>query len=145
MNRERRLHYRHLADNRAIPIPPELGVFACLVLIERPVTAAFRDQTCHALVERGCLYGMAWGMDCVLWDDAFDIANLEQVGWGDIPDDRFVMSTWHDGDTLGEAMRYAKVDAALSYADVWLTDLLVLDLSAAAREARITEIFERAD
>lgn len=87
---------------------------------------------------------MAWGVDCWLWDDSIDEENLEQFDYGTIPDEQFVMTTWHSDDTLEEAVRFAKIDAVRAFDDSVLSDLLVLDFSDRAREARIRQIFETA-
>jgi hypothetical protein len=88
---------------------------------------------------------MAWGLDCSLWDDSVDYANIEKFETDEIPDEQFVMTTWHTDDTLEEVLRFAKIDAASSYADEPLTDLLVLDLRDEGRAERIEELFKAAE
>jgi hypothetical protein len=86
---------------------------------------------------------MAWGLDCSLWDDSVDYANIEKCGDGGIPDDQFVITTWHTGDTLEEVVRFAKIDAISSYTDEPLTNLLVLDLRDEGRAEVIKELFKK--
>jgi hypothetical protein len=43
----------------------------------------------------GCLYMMAWGIDCSIRDDAVDWANISDFDFKPIPPERFVMTTWH--------------------------------------------------
>ncbi len=69
----------------------------------------------------------AWGLDCTLWDDSVDYANLEQFSYGEIPEDRFVMTTWHDNEPLEEAIWFAKHSARHDAAD--LDTALIIDVS----------------
>ncbi|MBK6941551.1 MAG: hypothetical protein IPH13_15335 [Planctomycetes bacterium] len=51
---------------------------------------------------------VAWGVDCSSWDDSVDLANLERFDFGEIPDDRFVMTSWHEDVSLRDAMSFCK-------------------------------------
>lgn len=88
---------------------------------------------------------MAWGPDCSLWDDSIDLANIEKFKDRAIPDEQFVMTTWHEKETLQEVLRFAKIDAAVSYSNEPLNDLLVLDFSHENRAAFIEEAYDRAE
>ncbi len=135
------LHYQFVPDGENVIIPKRLRTFRALVLIERPTENAFRQDVSRLLVDEGCLYMMAWGQDCTLWDDSVDWAVLEKFDY-DVPDQNFVMTTWHDEDTLEEVLRYAKVDATQSYTDAKLEDLLILDFGTEARGAAIEALYE---
>ncbi len=117
--------------------------FKCLVLIERVISAAFRDAVSRDLVQNGCLYMMAWGLDCSLWDDAVDFAHLEQWEFQNSPDDQFVMTTWHDRETMAGVLSFAKIDARVSYAGETLDDLLILDISTVDRSELIKDLYAR--
>ena len=54
---------------------------------------------------------MAWGVECSSWDDSVDHANLEKFGFAEIPDDHFVMTTWHDREPVTEVFWFAKHNA----------------------------------
>lgn len=47
----------------------------------------------------------AWGAKCSLWDDAIDWAVLAAFPDG-IPDDRHIMTTWHEDDKLSDILNY---------------------------------------
>jgi hypothetical protein len=51
-----------------------------------------------ALVQSGCQYAVCAGHNCSSWDDSVDLANLEVDP--ELTDDKFVMTTWHSGDTV---------------------------------------------
>ena len=88
---------------------------------------------------------MAWGPDCSLWDDSIDWANIEKFKDRAIPDGQFVITTWHEKETLQEVLRFAKIDAAVSYSNEPLNDLLVLDFSHENRAAFIEAAYDRAE
>ena len=83
---------------------------------------------------------MAWGRDCSLWDDSVDWAFLEQYDYGEYPKDKFVMTTWHDDETLEDTLEFAKHNAI--HPDVQLEDLLVLDLSPKERRDHIETLYQ---
>ena len=51
---------------------------------------------------------MAWGADCNSWDDAVDFANIVRFLPSKVPQENFVVTTWHMGDSLAELFWYAK-------------------------------------
>ncbi|MEI8020407.1 MAG: hypothetical protein WCH39_19550 [Schlesneria sp.] len=63
------------------------------------------------LVDSGCLYAMTWGENSTVWDTSIDIANIEKFDYKEIPEDHFVMTTWHDSEPLSETMWFAKNNA----------------------------------
>ncbi|WP_165390264.1 hypothetical protein [Thalassococcus sp. S3] len=105
--------------------------FKCLVLIEREISNDYRNEVSAALVAAGCLYAVAWGLDCSMWDDAVDWAFLEHYNYGEQPEDRFVMTTWHDNETLEETVVFAK--NCTKYSDVKLENILILDFTQQER------------
>lgn len=85
---------------------------------------------------------MAWGVDCSLWHDSFDDAVYNKFG-ENIPNEQFVMTTSHENESIEDVLFYAKFNATLSYADVELEDLLIIDLGTKDREAEIWDIYRR--
>ena len=102
-----------------LQLPPEvlpvgdgpLRPFLAFIFIRDTVTPEWQWAISKWLVAAGCLYMCAWGPDCSSWDDSVDYANLEAFSYGDIPEDRFVMTTWHDEEPLEEALWFAKYTA----------------------------------
>ena len=72
---------------------------------------------------------MAWGLECSEWDDSVDWAVLEKFDFGKIPDGHFVMTTWHENETLEEALCFAKFDAIDNETSEPLKNLLILDFA----------------
>ena len=124
-----------------ISIPKEMASFKCLILIEREVADGHRNEVSKTLVNAGCLFAMAWGFECSEWDDSVDWAFLEHYNFGEYPEEKFVMTTWHDDDTLEETVTFAKHCA--QYSDVQLDNTLVLDFGKHERGDYIENLYLR--
>ncbi|MGE8132553.1 DUF7684 family protein [Novosphingobium subterraneum] len=133
--------YSLLAPNHALPSVGAKPFLAILIADER-VPDAWRNQIAEWLIANGCLYFVAWGVDCEVWHDSVDWANLEAHGFGDIPDDRFVMTTWHDKESLSEALWFGGNCA--SHPDVELKSAHILHVASKKERARVLEAFRTA-
>ena len=129
-----RLEYLHLSPNQA---PPQvIGEPFCAVIVsEVEVTQEWRKRIAEWLLKNGCLYVVAWGVDCEDWHDTVDWTNLEEFDFGDIPDDKFVMTSWHDGAPLSEALFFAGQCA--SHPNVELERTLILQIADEVGEAEL--------
>ena len=137
--------YIHLKPSE---FPPSIYIespFAAVVIIETQVTNDWRSIVSEWLVERGCLYMMAHGNDCSLWDDSVDIANLEAFDWNfdDIPDDKLVNTTWHENESLEEVFWFAK-KCALPFSPK-IKNIIILDITTNEREQTILSRYEKAN
>src|SRR5271165_5790832 len=99
--------YLHLKPGEAPPQLEGADYSKALLVIEGGVTPDWQAAVSDWLVLNGCRYMMAWGIKCSEWDTSVDIANLRAFGYGEIPDDGFVMTTWHERDSLEEACWFA--------------------------------------
>lgn len=133
--------YIHLQPDSS---PPELrgAPFRAVVVIEAPVTPDWRASVSKWLVESGCLYMMAWGPDCSLWDDSVDYANLDEFEYGDIPDDRFVMTTWHNNEPVEEVFWLCEHTA--HHPTVDLHRNVLVHISPVERGAELINDYQRA-
>jgi len=100
--------YVHLAPGTTPPSLDGIKPFRAVVIIDAPVTQEWQSLVSDWLVHSGCLYMMAWGRDCSSWDDSVDLANLQNFDYGEIPDDDFVMTTWHSDEPLSETFWFSK-------------------------------------
>ena len=100
--------YLHLPPDGPLPGIDHLSPFRAVVIIDAQVGTEWQGKVSDWLLQSGCLYMMAWGPDCTTWDDSVDIANLEAFGYGDIPGDRDVLTTWHNDQSLGEVFDFCK-------------------------------------
>lgn len=116
-----------------------MAEFKCLILIEREVGGDYRNEVSKALVKAGCLFSLAWGIDCSAWDDSCDWAFLEVYDFSDFPEKKFVMTTWHEDETLEEVVEFAK--HCTDYSEVNIEDILVLDFSHHERSQLIEKLY----
>jgi hypothetical protein len=94
---------------------PTLGLqlpFKAVLIADVTVPGAWQAAASDWLVQSGCLYLMAWGVDCSSWDDSVDWSNLEMFDFKDIPDEAFVMTTWHEDEPLRDTFWFAKNNAS---------------------------------
>lgn len=88
----------------------------------------------------GCLYVIAWGIDCEKWHDSVDWANLEAFDFGVVPDDSFVMTSWHSDEPVSEAYWFAEHCA--QHPDVELTETLILHVAATPNVEEIIQAYQ---
>ena len=78
----------------------------------RDVSDDERKALSKALVDQGCRYACAVGHKGSTWDDSLDEAAVEEfLDEGEIPDDRFVTTTWREKEPLEDSLRVFR-DAA---------------------------------
>ena len=77
-----------------------------LVAFDESITADEQSGLSDELVKRGCRYAVCAGSDCSSWDDSIDMAYLATDPGYAPPDDRFVMTTWHDDEPLGDVAEF---------------------------------------
>ena len=133
------VEYVHLPSGLALPSllakPRRI-----MVLIEQNVAPEWQDAVSKRIIESGCLYMMAWGQNCSSWDDSVDHANLERFDYGDVPEEDFVMTTWHENEALCEVFFFARVCAF--HPTIALPVLTILDIREEPRESAILALHE---
>ena len=131
--------YLHLKPEG--PLPPLNGTtpFKAVVVIDSEVSPEWQAKVSNWLVQSGCRYMMAWGLDCSSWDDSVDLANLEMFDFGEIPDDGFVMTTWHEKDSIHEAFWFAGHCAA--HSSLVLEKTYIVHIGLEGRPADLLDAF----
>lgn len=124
-----KVHYLHLVPGSDLPTIQIDSPFRAVLISEFDTVPAWQAQVSNWLVTSGCLYLMAHGTACSTWDDSVDAANLAKFHYGDIPDDQFVMTTWHEDESLEEVFWYSKNCAIHPNADMNATLLLHIALN----------------
>ena len=136
------LVYERLSTEGMLPNVDHLSPYKSVVVSEKSVTPDSRASISSWLVDSGCLYMMAWGNDCNQWDDSVDLANIEKFNHEEIPDDQFVMTTWHDDETIQEVFWYAK---NLAFHDsVELENVLILHIGHTDRSKEYKDMYGKA-
>ena len=118
------LKYIRLEPNIKPPDISKFSPFKSVVIIEELVTLEWQTIISDWLVNSGCLYMMAWGNECSSWDDSVDVSLLEKWDYNDIPEDSFIMTTWHENEPLEEVFWFSKHCAYDSNVDIKNTLLI---------------------
>ena len=126
------MRYIQLQPDSKLPVISDLSPFRSVVVIEENVTPEWQSQVSSWLVASGCLYMMAWGKNCSSWDDSVDFANLEAFNYKKIPDEKFVMTTWHAKESLKEVYWFSKNNAV--HPTVKISNTLLLHISNSSKE-----------
>lgn len=134
--------YIQLPSNAEPPDISSLNPFKAIVIIEDEVNSEWQNKISDWLVDSGCKYMMAWGLECSSWDDSVDWACIAKHDYEEMPKDQFVMTTWHENETLNEVFFYAK-NCAL-HDIVQLDNLMVLNISTSNKENEFREIYRDA-
>jgi len=112
--------------------PVEGRVFVCALFVADPtITDAERAEISSQIVAAGCRYAVCAGLKCSEWDDSIDFAHLETDPNFDPPDETFVMTTWHEGESVAEVLEFALMWT--NFDDNVFEHLLVLVLGQDAR------------
>ena len=136
------IRYLHLPAGSEPPVIEQDGPFKAVLVIEQDAAQDWRDRIADWLVRSGCLYMMAWGQGAEVWHDSVDWALLTIHDFNEVPDDKLVMTTWHDNEPLAEVFWFsdycARHDAAPEM-DTW-----IIDIHADDRQALILEDYAAA-
>lgn len=100
--------YRQLVPGTPLPTVCTSSPYRAVLVIDTKVTPEWQATVSDWLVLSGCLYMMAWGENCRSWDDSVDEANIRQFFPAQLPDDKLVMTTWHEQESLREVFWFAK-------------------------------------
>jgi hypothetical protein len=129
--------YLHLKPGEAPPRLEGVAPFKAVVVVESDVAPEWQAQVSDWLVRSGCRYMMAWGRKCGDWDTSVDEANLLMFNFGDIPENDFVMTTWHEAESLEEVFWFSERWAV--HPSLELEGTYVVHI---ASEGRATELLE---
>jgi len=77
-----------------------------LVVADPTITDDERDAVSTEIVRQGCRYAVCTGHQCSRWDDSIDFAFLATSPDFSPPDEKFVMTTWHESEPLDEVAHY---------------------------------------
>ena len=131
--------YVQLVPGAILPLVTENTPFRAVVIVEGDVTPEWQASVSDWLVQSGCLYMMAWGRNCSSWDDSVDHANMKEFAFGEIPEDKFVMTTWHTNDPLHEVFWFSKNNAV--HPSVELEHSLLLHISPLNKSAELLSAY----
>lgn len=125
--------YLHLPSGSHPPVTEDAAPLIAVVVVEQPVEAGWQDHVSEWLVASRCHYMCAWGLDAGSWDDSVDWASRRLNGADELSYDTWVMTTWHDRETLDEVFWYAGHCA--QHPTIDLERVLVVHVAASSIEA----------
>ena len=131
--------YVQVTPGQDLPALPVQAAFRAVIVADAAVSAEHQSSVCDWLVGAGCLYAMSWGINASAWDDAMDMANLACFGFGDVPPQAFVMTTWHDEESLSEVFDFAIRCA--NHPVEPLDELIVVHVAEQPAEERLQQAF----
>lgn len=135
------IRYQRLENGDPMPVLEGSSPYKAVVIVEDAVGLEWQRAASRWLADSGCLYMMAWGDGCSSWDDSVDLANVLQFEGEEIPDDRLIMTTWHEDESLGDLFRFAKT---ADHSDVTIENLLILHIGAADRQSELESLYRDA-
>jgi len=118
--------------------------FRAVVVVEEVVSPEWRAVVSKWLVDADCLYMLAWGRECSLWDDSVDLANLQAFDFGEIPDRHFVMTTWHERESLSEVFEFEKRLALPADPTVTVAETLIFHVSRTNKGEELATLYAAA-
>ena len=101
------VRYFHLRLDSTLPDISKFAPFKVVLILEKDVETDWQSMVSEWLVDMGCLYMMAWGVGCSSWDDSVEIANLAKYDFQDVPDEEFIMTTFHEGEHLNDVFWFS--------------------------------------
>ena len=137
-----KVEYLHLKPQCELPNISSWKPFRAALLIEDAVNAEWRTKVSEWLVNSGCLYMAAWGIDCSDWDDSVDFAVVEKFNYGEVPDSEFVITTWHEDETMSDALFFLK--NAAKHPEVDMLNTVLIHISTNARKDELLAAYETA-
>ena len=106
----------HLVPGVEFTSPRPKRDFAALIVVFDPSVA--RDSQAaisERIVRDGCRYAVCTGHACSTWDTSVDAAYLAQDANWSPPEDRFVMTTSHQDESLEEAIEHFHMRTAFNH------------------------------
>ncbi|MCE9595633.1 MAG: hypothetical protein K8S98_15705 [Planctomycetes bacterium] len=83
------------------------GSFALLLrVLDTTITREEQTRLSERIVRLGCRYAVCAGHGCSSWDDSIDMAHLATDANFDPPDSEFVMTTWHDDESIEDVAEF---------------------------------------
>ena len=121
------LRYLQLQPESSLPDISTINPFRAVVIVEDQATPDWQYRVCQWLVKSGSMYVMAWGNGCEAWHDSIDLAHLEDSKYEQIPEEKLVITTWHENEPLKDVFWFSKNLAF--HPAVEISDTLILHIS----------------
>lgn len=77
-----------------------------LVVNATNITDEEQVRLSDSIVATGCRYAVCTGHECTTWDDSIDYSSILSDPNYDPPDEKFVMTTWHEDESIEDVVEY---------------------------------------
>ena len=132
------MEYVQISGTCELPDISHFANFKSIVIIEEKVSALRQHEISKWLVDSGCLYMMAWGIEASSWDTSVDLANIAQFENAEIPDESLVLTTWHDDELLTEVFEFSKFSALHRYHEL---NSIIVHFSSVNKESEFRSVY----
>lgn len=139
-----RPHYVRIAPGETLPNIAQHAPLKAVVVLQSEYPNDWQNEVSDWLVQSGCRYMMAWGPNCTTWDDSVDWADMRARNYED-DDSAFVMTTWHDKESLESVFWYARFCAMFSYDDVELPETVIVDVSQTDHQTELLALWDQSE
>ena len=129
------MDYINVDSQSTLPDISALAPFKAVIIIEAEVSPARRAAVSEWLVSSGCAYIMAWGVDCAAWEASVGPSVRQDINDIEVPSERIVITTTHDGELLNSVFWFAKHTAM--HPCFKLDNVVLLHLAPARRESEL--------
>ena len=111
-----------------------------LCVVDDSVTSSERFKLAAEIVAAKCRYAVCWGHECSAWDTAIDCAHIATDEDFNPPDETFVMTTWHDEESIEDTIEFWWMSTSFDDYDSTRLAILILgdDAGLAAKMVAIT-------
>jgi hypothetical protein len=101
----------HLLGSNFFETPWDGAEFALmLVVADEGVSKDDRNAWCSQIVARGCRYAVCTGLGRETWHDTLDESYVASDPNFHPPPERFMMTTWHENESLEDVARFFSPD-----------------------------------
>ena len=102
-----------------------------LLVADESITQEEQVALSSEFVRQGCRYAVCAGHSCSSWDDSIDCAFLETDPQYSPPDDKFVMTSWHEDEPIDDIANFLVM--CTSFDDYEATAFVVICLGGDAQ------------
>jgi hypothetical protein len=110
-----------------------------ILLADKSVPDEWMHELCAKIADTACYYFMSWGTNCEEWHDFVDEAHLAFHNYGDIPDEKHMMTTWHDNEPMRDIFWFCKTCAHHLVHE--LPSTLIIHITDTAKEEEIKRAY----
>ena len=134
--------YVRISEKAGLPAIDQYRPFRAVIVLDATFSDEWQDEVSRWLVDSGCLYMMAWGPECSSWDDSVDYAQIQKYPDG-APEPDFVMTTWHEEETLESVFWFSRFCASDPY-DL-IKHSLIVHVGDTDRKAELVALYAQAE